>query len=1421
METVDRVVAEVGAAGLAATACVRVLAAGEEVVGAGFLVGPDLVATCAHVVAAATGSDAYAEATPITAMTVDFPVVPDGPLKRTAKVYRWVPIRPDGTGDVALLRLDEPAPPGAVMPPVRRVEGLWDHRFRVFGFPAGRWDGVWSTGLIRSHQATGWFQLQSTPGDQPIEGGFSGAPVWDDDSAAVVGMTVAADRDPTVTTAYLISMEHVLGLDPDLLPSPYRGLEPFGEEHAEYFFGRTGELRRLREALQDSPLVAVAGPSGVGKSSLVRAGLLPSVRVEGARVADINPRLGQPAVIELVRAILTLANPGSTEVRRTDDAERLAQALTGDPDRRTGALAELNRAIEGAGAARLVLFVDQFEEYAAAAPEAAGELLDLLGGLVGPIGPSSPLRVVLTVRGLALDELLTPALARTVGSGTVLVGPMDRAALREAIVRPSERAPGLAFEPGLIDRILDDAAAEPGQLSLVESLLAQLWQLREGGVLTVGGYQSAGGVAGALARHAEQVVESLVGQAEDLDRLRRLCCRLAVPAADGRFVRRSFPYAMLPADLRPLVARLAAGRLVVISGGNATSAGAVELAHQSLTEHWPRLRDWLTTDRDFLAWRSDLDAARLRWEVSARDDGALPRGAALAAASDWATRRPDDLSEVELDYLDRGRAARRREIRRWKVVAAAVATLVLLAGVLAVIAARGSDRITAQQATANANTLAQTAAARTGSDPLLAAELALAAWRSDPTSPAASTALANEYTALTGARAVLAGHPGGPPLSFQLRGSGPNAVLAVQDDPHHITFVTNPFAAHPTRRALSETSVVTGVLSPDGRSWGYTTADGAVRLLDLAGPAPVTAPIQLVAPGPARPIGAVFSPDSSRLAWLTAQAPGKSLVTMYDTATRATRTISVSLSGAAVNTVELTNDPDLVLARKLLTSAGSDSPLTSRSLSRDSEVRAFPARTLVANNGANTLTCAPPSDPNDPISQSVATEWDTITNAEVRRIPLLIGLRCENLWISNDDAHLIETIPLPGEQQNVWRAIDLHTGQVDQFLTPPLDTGRWERRAPVIAITSGPDGDATAAVAAGPVLLQMGGQPEPVAGTPNPPSLAIAEGGRTLVGTDTRQGHTFSSYERATTRLLAQRPSPQTGKWTLEGDKVWSLDKTAGGWGVTAYAVPGLSQTLQVALPSAAEPPELLDGVTLAFDRPTTDIRTIYALVGGVLSAFDGAAGKPLGHPIDLAATLADRAWYNTSNFVWARTGVAGQALVESHQGHLQLWDVPAAKKLLDLPIPVAGNNAVATRGNMLAARTNFGTVEVWDLETGQQLDKGIAIPDAEQLAGFNSDGFLVLSNDVSSSAAGDERIVLYDLARHLVVATLLPSAGGRITINNSSYEISGEAGLLPLQLAASADQWRTQLCGLVPDQPSPAAVALLPPGADNASPCR
>ena len=354
---------------------VRLLDATGRVVGAGWRIAPGLVATCAHVVASAMGCTAYGGA-PDGRVRLDFPFAPrtdrGGPIPQptTAEVYRWVPIRSDGSGDIALLLLaDDEAPGAAPAPVLRRPDALWNQPFRVLGFPTGTpggADGVWTGGHLRGRQGSGLCQLQTGAGEAAIGPGFSGAPVWADAGSAVVGLAVAADKEAGSCTAYLLPIDQVLAADLDLLPCPYRGLTPFDEDDAALFHGRDVHVRAVVDMLAAQPLVVVAGRSGVGKSSLIRAGVVPAVRARGTAVI-----------------LHRVAVDGSPQ-------EEFAELLGTTGPR--------------PGNGDLLIVLDQFEELVSADAPAATELLRLCIGL----SESRPgVRVLVTLRWDSLAGLNT------------------------------------------------------------------------------------------------------------------------------------------------------------------------------------------------------------------------------------------------------------------------------------------------------------------------------------------------------------------------------------------------------------------------------------------------------------------------------------------------------------------------------------------------------------------------------------------------------------------------------------------------------------------------------------------------------------------------------------------------------------------------------------------------------------------------------------------------------------------------------------------------------------------------------------------------------------------------------------------------------------------------------------------------------
>lgn len=228
---------------------VRFFAADNTVVGAGFLVAPDTVLTCAHVVIAALRIPRNQETpgAPMDPLCLDFPIVaPNHILSARVDAQYWQAPRPDGSGDIAILHLDGNAPDGVrAVRLVQTDEDLWEHDFRVFGYPDKHPDGVWASGELRGRRTAGWIQIEDVkvPGYR-IQRGFSGGAIWDDQLGGVVGMAVAADTEAANKVAYMIPTSALVSAYPQLgqvaIPAcPYRGLSAFREQDEPYFLGAT------------------------------------------------------------------------------------------------------------------------------------------------------------------------------------------------------------------------------------------------------------------------------------------------------------------------------------------------------------------------------------------------------------------------------------------------------------------------------------------------------------------------------------------------------------------------------------------------------------------------------------------------------------------------------------------------------------------------------------------------------------------------------------------------------------------------------------------------------------------------------------------------------------------------------------------------------------------------------------------------------------------------------------------------------------------------------------------------------------------------------------------------------------------------------------------------------------------------------
>jgi WD40 repeat protein/class 3 adenylate cyclase len=454
---------------------------------------------------------------------------------------------------------------------------------------------------------------------------------------------------------------------------PYKGLASFDVEDAAGFFGRERVVAELIARLAGSALLAVVGASGSGKSSVVRAGLVPALQAgvlpgsEGWHLVVMRP--GEHPMRSTERALLT-SLPKS-----------IVAALSGDRDVLGDAAA-----VAAEQQQQIVLVVDQFEEVFTLCEDAA-ERGEFIGGLVEAASAGAGVTVVITIRAdyygrCAADERLAGLLA----DHTVLVGPMTAEEYRRAIVNPALRV-GASVELELVEALVNAVVGEPGALPLLSTTLLELWEKRSGRTLTAASYLESGGVHGAVARLAETVYAELTPQQQD--QARSVLLRLAGPGEGDAVVRRRAPLTEFGAepDTGALLRTMADRRLLTMSDGY------VEVAHEALLREWPRFAGWLEEDREGIRLRAHLAAAANEWVSAGRDPAELYRGARLSAALDWTTQHSVELNDVEREFVTHSRAEaqralskQRRQNRRLRVSLAGVALLLVLAVVAGAVA---------------------------------------------------------------------------------------------------------------------------------------------------------------------------------------------------------------------------------------------------------------------------------------------------------------------------------------------------------------------------------------------------------------------------------------------------------------------------------------------------------------------------------------------------------------------------------------------------------------------------------------------------------------------------------------------------------------------------------------------------------------
>lgn len=531
--------------------------------------------------------------------------------------------------------------------------------------------------------------------------------------------------------------------------APYVGLRAFGRDDAGLFFGRTAEVQAVIEKLSVRGVVAVVGPSGVGKSSLVRAGLLPALSRGAIANSDTWPTIVMTPGSEPVKTLAT--ELGMLFDRMTPaTATRL---LHGGEEGLHDAVGQVLDASD----TRLLVVVDQFEEISTLADAAtAARFVSLLLGASGRL--DGRVAIVVTLRADFYDRVATIAGFDEVLSRSQYVVPAIDGEQLEAVITGPARQADVMLEPGLLGQLLTEVAAEPGALPLLQHLLHELWLRRVDRVMTRHVYDELGGVAGALANRADAVFTAL--DADDQLVARRVLLRALQPDDEAGATRRPVHERELvapgvdSAQVDRVVGRLVDARLLAADRDPDSGERVVEVAHEALIDNWPRLRGWVDEVRGHLLEHRRLTTAAREWEQEARHGDWLLQGRPLEDAEALTAAIGDGevdlhLSIAEQDLVAASLATRqqqrakeaerraqeetleRRSRVRLRALVAVVTVAALVAGTLWVAADRRAD-ITA------VNELVAESAAVVESDPDLGLLIALAAhdrWQAGPAMP--------------------------------------------------------------------------------------------------------------------------------------------------------------------------------------------------------------------------------------------------------------------------------------------------------------------------------------------------------------------------------------------------------------------------------------------------------------------------------------------------------------------------------------------------------------------------------------------------------------------------------------------------------------------------------------------------------------
>jgi WD40 repeat protein len=1036
---------------------------------------------------------------------------------------------------------------------------------------------------------------------------------------------------------------------------PYRGLLPFNETDAEVFYGRERLAVQLAARVARGGLVVVTGASGAGKSSLLRAGLLP-ILARGQQIPGSSqwPRVVMtPATDPLTELAARLAALGG------QDAAAIRDRLAQHPGQ---AHLVVRQAVP---AARLVLIVDQFEQVFTLGADPDGEaqrrafVTALCAAATSPAGPGQepPALVVLAVRGDFWDRCAAyPELAGALQEGQFVVGPMTEPELRAAITGPAHAA-GLDIDPALTGTVVGDLRAAGGggaaaALPLLSEAMALTWDKREENRLTSHGYDQAGRVSHAVATGADQVYDALPAGRQAL--ARDLLRRMTVVGSDGRLARRPLTRDELYTGLKPadqaqadtVLEALVAGRLVFVEDGRA------QISQDILLRAWPRLRGWLEDDQALTA----LEQSAGRW----------PEDPARAVA----------LTGTQRDFLQASGRAAARSGHRLRRAVALLAVVALVATTALVVVFLQRNTALQQRDQAIYNQAVAEALKFGASNTPLAAQLNLAAYRLRPTQDQASRLLDAENTPLSSALSVGTGGVG----SVAFSPGGHTLASGTNDGTVRLWDVADPVHPKPLAKPLTVGSAVFSVaFSPDGHTLISGNYDGTIRLWNVADPRrPVVIP-QTLGAGTGAVYSVAFSPDGHILA-----------------------------SGDIDGTVRLwdLSDPEHPVEAGLPLIGSS--PILSVAFSPDGHL-------LAAGGDGGTIQLWDVSNPAHPrpLGRPLAGAGDVFSVAfSPDGHTLAAGGDGDaiRLWDVADPAHprpfgrplsagsIVESVAFgPGGHTlasgdgdgtvRLWDVADpAHSRPLGQPLTAGTNAVLW--------VAFSPDGHRLAA----------GSYDGAVQLWSLPQTVLTGGGGAVSSVAFSPSGHTLASGSDGAVQLwdVADTADPVPLGPPLAAGAVSSVAFSPDGRTLASGAKSGTVQLWNVAdpaHPTALGKPLTADAVAVDAVAFSPDSRLLAAgSYDGTVRLWDVADPAhpvPLGVPLGTGASVVYTVAFSPNGHILASGG---------DDGVVRLWDVadPAHPVELGRPLP-GGVGAVATvafsrNGRTLASGSYDGTIRLWDV---------------------------------------------------------------------------------------------------------------------------